>query len=96
MACFTHGLLLLLAATPDASPGRDAGIPLWAPQLRPDNILEGSYGLREWGEGYVYLDPKFEARIAPDGTVSFKDKPRGKVWKPSEGFHFNATPRKQH
>ena len=38
----------------------------------------------------MYLDPKFEARIAPDGTVSFKDKPRGKVWKPSEGFHFNA------
>ena len=50
MACFTHGLLLLLAATPDAGPRRDAGIPLWAPQLRPDNMLEGSYGLRRWGE----------------------------------------------
>jgi hypothetical protein len=74
MGCFTHGLLLLLAATSDASPGRDAGIPLWAPQLRPDNILEGSYGLRKWGEGYVYQDQKFEARVAPDGTVSFKDK----------------------
>jgi hypothetical protein len=69
-----HGLLLLLAATPDAGPGRNAGIPLWAPQLRPDNTLEGSYGLRKWGEGYMYQDQKFEARVAPDGTVSFKDK----------------------
>ena len=74
MAWLTHALLLLLAAIPDASPGRDAGIPAWAPQLRPDNTLEGSYGLRRWGEGYVYQDQKFEARVAPDGTVSFKDK----------------------
>ena len=74
MAWVTPGLLLLLAATPDASPSRDAGIPLWAPQLRPEHILEGSYGLRKWGEGYVYRDQKFEARVAPDGTVSFKDK----------------------
>ena len=73
MAWLTHGLLLLLAATPDAGPRRDASIPLWAPQLRPDNSLEGSYGLRKWGEGYVYQDQKFEARVAPDGTVSFKD-----------------------
>ncbi|HEX7506100.1 MAG TPA: hypothetical protein VF550_04965 [Polyangia bacterium] len=74
MAWLTSALLLLLAAPPDASPGRDAGIPAWAPQLRPDNTLEGSYGLRRWGEGYVYQDQKFEARVAPDGTVSFKDK----------------------
>jgi hypothetical protein len=64
----------LLAATPDAGPLRDAGIPPWAPQLRPIDTLEGSYGLRKWGEGYVYEDDKFEARVAPDGTVGFKDK----------------------
>ena len=74
MAWLTHGLLLLLAATPDAGPGRDAGIPRWAPQLRPAHILEGSYGLRRWGQGYLYQDQKFEARVAPDGTVSFKDR----------------------
>jgi hypothetical protein len=74
MAWLTHGLLLLLVAIPDAGPGRDAGIPLWAPQLRPDHTLEGSYGLRKWGEGYLYQDQKFEARVAPDGTVSFKEK----------------------
>jgi hypothetical protein len=74
MAWLTPSLLLLLAATPDAGPGRDAGVPLWAPQLRPDHTLDGSYGLSKWGEGYLYQDQKFEARVAPDGTVSFKDK----------------------
>ncbi|HEX7507047.1 MAG TPA: hypothetical protein VF550_09765, partial [Polyangia bacterium] len=67
-------MLLLLAATPDAGPGGNAGLPLWAPQLRPDNTLEGRYGLRRWGEEYVYQDLKFEARVAPDGTVRFKDE----------------------
>jgi hypothetical protein len=47
---------------------------LVAPQLRTDQILEGSYGLRKWGEGYVYQDKNFEVRVAPDITVSFKDK----------------------
>jgi hypothetical protein len=74
MAWFSHALLFLLAANPDAGPSRDAGIPLWAPQVRPVDTLEGSYGLRKWGEGYLYQDQKFEARVAPDGTVSFKDK----------------------
>lgn len=74
MAWLFHGLLLLLAAAPDAGPGRDAGIPAWAPQVRPVDRLEGSYGLRRWGNGYLYEDEKFEARVAPDGTVGFKDK----------------------
>jgi hypothetical protein len=77
VAWLFHALLSLLAATPDAGLHRDAGIPAWAPLLRPIDTLEGSYGLRRWGEGYVYEDDKFEARVAPDGTVSFKDKRGG-------------------
>jgi hypothetical protein len=68
------GLFLLLATNPDAGPGRDAGIPSWAPHLRPVDTLEGSYALRKWGEGYVYEDARFEARVAPDGTVTFKNR----------------------
>jgi hypothetical protein len=77
VALLFHALLFLLAATPDAGLLRDAGIPPWAPQLRPIDTLEGSYGLRRWGDGYVYEDDKFEARVAPDGTASFKDKRGG-------------------
>jgi hypothetical protein len=73
MDWLAYGLLLMLAATPDAGPVRDANIPPWVPQLRPLDTVEGSYRLRKWGEGYVYEDSKFEARVAPDGTVSFKD-----------------------
>jgi hypothetical protein len=42
--------------------------------------MEASYGLNAWGEGYVYSDRAFEARISPDGTVRFEDK------------HVNASP----
>ena len=68
------GLLLLVAVAPDAGTVPDAGIPAWAPRLKPADTLEGSYPLAKWGQGYVYQDSKFEARVAPDGTVSFKDK----------------------
>jgi hypothetical protein len=68
------GLLLLAALAPDAGIAPDVGIPAWIPQLRPIDKLEGSYPLHQWGDGYVYQDSKFEARVAPDGTVSFKDK----------------------
>jgi hypothetical protein len=67
-------LLLVLGLASDVGAGPDAGIPLWAPRLRPDATLSGSYGMRKWGEGFLYEGPKFEARVAPDGTVSFKDR----------------------
>ena len=68
-------VLLLAAASPDAGAPRDAGIPLWAPRVQPPAAtVEGSYGLRKWGRGYFYDDAKFEARVAPDGTVTFKSK----------------------
>lgn len=67
-------LLLLLTALPDAGVNPDAMSPGWALRLRPAGTLVGSYGLRLSGQGYVYDDPKFEARVAADGTVTFKDK----------------------
>jgi hypothetical protein len=33
--------------------------------------------MRHWRDGYVYENDKFEARVASDGTVSFKDKRGG-------------------
>lgn len=71
-------LCLLLAAAHDAGVSPDARVPAWAPQLKPVDNLEGSYGLHKWGEGFYWDNPRFEARVAPDGTVSFKDK-RGSV-----------------
>jgi hypothetical protein len=67
-------LLLLLGFGRDAGVGPDAGIPAWAPRLRVDATLSGSYDMRKAGEGFLYEGPKFEARVARDGTVSFKDK----------------------
>jgi hypothetical protein len=67
-------VLLVAAASPDAGVPRDAGIPLWAPRVQPTSAVEGSYGLHKWGRGYFYEDAKFEARVAPDGTVTFKGK----------------------
>lgn len=70
-----HFIVWLLAAgSPDAGAKSDAGIPLWAPRVQPATSVEGSYGLRKWGRGYFYEDAKFEARVAPDGIVTFKDK----------------------
>jgi hypothetical protein len=67
-------LLVLVAVSPDAGVARDAAVPLWAPRLQAATTVEGSYGLRKWGRGYFYEDARFEARVAPDGTVTFKDK----------------------
>lgn len=78
MASLAHALLLVIAATPDAGTSHgDAASPPWAPRARALDTLEGSYSLRKWGQGYLYEDAKFEARVAPDGTVSFKDKHAG-------------------
>jgi hypothetical protein len=63
-------LVLLLALL-----GVDAGTPRWLPRARPVDLSEqGTFNLRRAGEGYVYDDARFEARIARDGVVTFKDK----------------------
>ena len=55
--------------------GRDGGLPLWAPTLKPAQVENtGTYALRKWGYGYVWEDSKFEARVGRDGVVTFKDK----------------------
>jgi hypothetical protein len=60
----------------------DAGTPRWLPSTRPIDLSERTYNLRRAGEGYVYDDVRFEARIARDGVVTFKDK-RGYVSVPT-------------
>jgi hypothetical protein len=61
----------------------DGGRPLWLPRRPPVELTDqASYQLRQSGDGYVYDDLRFEARIARDGLVTFKDK-RGSVSLPS-------------
>ncbi len=77
------GLAMLAALSHDAGAKPDAGVPLLAtPPPQPVGAVEnayspnviGGYGLRIRGQGYLYQGPRFDARIAPDGAVSFKDK----------------------
>jgi hypothetical protein len=66
-------LLATLCASDDL--GRDAGVPLWAPMLKPSQVEDAaSYGLRRTGDGYVWEHSKFDARVGHDGIVHFKDK----------------------
>jgi len=74
-------LTLLLAVAAAAGGGRDAGPPpdaarpKWVPTTKPVHLSEeASYPLRRRGDGYVYEAPTFEARVARDGVVTFKDK----------------------
>jgi hypothetical protein len=55
--------------------GIDAGAPPWLPRPHPIDLSDQvTYNLRRAGDGYVYDDPRFEARVARDGVVTFKDK----------------------
>ena len=68
-------ILLLAALAPDAGVSRDAGPPSWVPKSKHIDLeKEAIYGLRRAGDGYVYDSPRFEARVARDGVVYFKDK----------------------
>ncbi len=88
-------LLVVLAAElgggRDAGPGRDALSPAWLPTpvtAKPVHLSEQAlYDLRRSGDGYVYDTPNFEARVARDGVVTFKDRKigfggLGLPWKP--------------
>jgi len=99
MTCLVFALLAALP--PGSHPDPDGGIPLLAPPPRPSvgmvekpysPVVEGGYGLRISGHGYLYRGPRFEARIAWDGTVSFKDKHGTMVFAP---FAWIAIPREQ-
>jgi len=71
LAC---GLLVafLSAETPS---NRDAGAPPWLPRTKHLQVSDqAAYGLARSGESYTYETPHFQARVARDGVVSFKDK----------------------
>jgi hypothetical protein len=83
--------VLIASLAADAGVRLDAGLPRWLPTLRRADLEEGAtYGLRRWGEGYVYDNPKFEARVARDGVVTFKDR-HGSVG--LSIFPFNMLPK---
>jgi hypothetical protein len=72
-------LFSLLAAEPgggrDAGAARDGARPRWVPTAKPIHLSEeANYGLRRSGDGYVHESPTFEAHVARDGVVTFKDK----------------------
>jgi hypothetical protein len=72
----THATAILLACLwVDAGVGQDPGLPAWLPRLRPVTaIRRQTYPMQPQGQGYVYEDPRFEARIAPDGVVAFTNR----------------------
>jgi hypothetical protein len=67
--------LLLASLRGDAGVGPDASLPLWAPRLKRTDLEDAAYGLYKLGEGYIWQNSKFEARIGRDGVVTFKDIP---------------------
>jgi hypothetical protein len=75
LTCLVVFAALGASPNPDAGAGRDAGPPPWLPRSkRVDLAEEAYYGLRRQGEGYVYESAQFEAQVARDGVVTFKDK----------------------
>jgi hypothetical protein len=53
----------------------DAGPPPWLPRTQPVDLADqGTYPLRASGDGYVYVTPRFDARVARDGVVTFSEK----------------------
>ena len=69
--------LLITAATLCGDTGSpkhpDAGVPIWiiAPHT---SSSEKEYQLRRSGDGYVYQERVFEAKVARDGVVTFHDR----------------------
>jgi hypothetical protein len=69
------GVLLLVTLSTGAGAPRDGGIPPWLPRPERGDVEDSAtYGLRKWGLGYLWENQWFEARVAPDGVVTFKDK----------------------
>lgn len=88
-------LFVVLAAGPgegrDATAGRDAARPPWVPTTKPVHVSEEAfYGLRRSGDGFVHDTPNFEARVARDGVVTFKNKSFGFG---GLGFPWQSLPR---
>ena len=65
---------VVLAADVDATGPPDAGVPIWVRAAAPAARPPGEYQLRPAGDGYVYKERVFEARVASDGVVTFHDR----------------------
>lgn len=85
------GLALAVLSLADARPNPDAGIPPWAPTLKPAHVEDAArYRLRRSGDGYVWENDKFEAHVARDGIVTFSDK-RASASASAFSFRFAGT-----
>jgi hypothetical protein len=75
LPCLVVFAVLGASPNPDGGVKHDAGPPPWVPRSkRVDLTEEAYYGLRREGDGYVYESAQFEAHVARDGVVSFRDK----------------------
>jgi hypothetical protein len=74
------GLALLIAAVAlgadaGAMSHPDAGVPIWVAARAPEaSPQQTEYHLRRSGDGYVYKERAFEAKVARDGVVTFHDR----------------------
>jgi hypothetical protein len=67
-------MVITLGTEPSAAGRADAGIPIWLMAGPPPTDTPQEYQLRRVGDGYVYEEQTFEAKIARDGVVSFHDQ----------------------
>jgi len=72
-------VFLIVAVTLGADAGGmvhpDAGLPLWVTaRTEKESPRPQEYQLRRSGDGYVYRERAFEARVARDGVVTFRDR----------------------
>jgi hypothetical protein len=53
-----------------------SGLPAWAPRTVPAQMVREAltYQLRRTDEGFTYKTQRFVAKVASDGTVTFKDR----------------------
>jgi hypothetical protein len=71
-------VLLVVGLGADVPSSRDAGAPPWLPRTKHVEVSDqAAYGLARSGESYTYETPHFQAQVARDGVVSFKDKHGG-------------------
>ena len=73
------GLAFLIAAfTLGADTGGtvhpDAGVPIWVAARTAASPVQQEYQLRRSGDGYVYTERAFAAKVARDGVVTFHDR----------------------
>lgn len=67
--------VVTLAGDAGAAVHPDAGVPIWlTTRAPPAGMSQTEYRLRHAGDGYLYKEQAFEARVTRDGVVTFHDR----------------------